>query len=46
LEDLAFPNYSSRESDGVGSEDMCEHEASCRDRLIVADGHRGVHLIK
>jgi len=42
FEDLAFTNYSSREPDEVGSEDMCEHETNTKAVLMVADGHSGV----
>jgi len=37
LEDLAFPNYSSREPDKVGSEDMCEHGMNTRTVIMVAE---------
>ena len=42
LEDLAFPNYSSREPDEVGSEDMCEHGMNPRAVMTVAERHQGL----
>ena len=37
FEDLAFPSRSSRESDEVGSEDMCEHGMSSRAGMMIAE---------
>ena len=37
FEDLAFPSRSSRESDEVGSEDMCEHGMNSREMMMVAE---------
>jgi hypothetical protein len=39
LEDLAFLNYSSRELDEVGSEDMCEHGMNNRSIVMKAESH-------
>ncbi len=39
MEDLAFPNYSLRESDEVGSEDMCEHGMNTRAVIMIAERH-------
>ena len=46
LEDLAFTNYSSRESDEVGSEDMCEHGMKARAVLMVAERYLVVSINK
>ena len=37
FEDLAFPSCSSREPDGVGSEDMCEHVMNNKAVLMVTE---------
>jgi hypothetical protein len=39
FEDLAFSSRSSRESDEVGSEDMCEHGMNSQAVMMIADRH-------
>lgn len=46
MEDLAFPSYSSRESDEVGFEDICEHGTSIQAVSTIAVRYLGVVLNK
>jgi hypothetical protein len=46
FEDLAFPSRSSRESDEVGSEDMCEYGTNTRAVMIIAERHLVVVINK
>ena len=42
----AFPNYSLREPDEVGSEDMCEHGKNTQAVLMIAERHLVVIINK
>jgi hypothetical protein len=46
FEDLAFPSRSSREPDGVRSEDMCEHGKNSRAAMMIAERHLVVAISK